>query len=289
MTTLLAAGEKAETLVEAIPYIREYRGTTVVVKMGGEALLDKSTALGVAQDIALMAFVGIKLIVVHGGGPQVSAAMEESGLSPTFVEGLRVTSDDAMEVVRRVLVGSINPDLVGHLTSAGLAAVGLSGADANVIHAELAFAEDGRPLGRVGRISGIEPGLFLSLLESGYTPVIASVAAGDDGRPLNVNADEVAGAIAAGMKATKLVFLTNVEGLYADLGDSGSLLSEISAQDLQSMIPSLSDGMRPKASAALSALDAGVSKVHILDGRVPHALLLEVFTDEGVGTQVIAR
>jgi acetylglutamate kinase len=273
---------KAEILVEALPYIRAHHGRIVVVKIGGEALDEVRLQNVVAEDLALMALVGIELVVVHGGGPQVSEAMRRSGVEPTFVGGLRVTDDAAMEVVREVLVGSINSNLVGSLCSAGLHAVGISGIDGGVL-----VAERVRDLGRVGDVRVVRPDLVLTLLGDGYTPVVASVAPEDDGTPLNVNADAAAGALAAALGAAKLVYLTNVEGLYSDLGDRGSLISELKASDLEKMVPNLSAGMGPKARSAVRALGTGVGKVHILDGRVEHSLLLEVFTDEGVGTQVL--
>ena len=282
------AATKAGTLIEALPYIRSYRGQTVVVKIGGEALDEDHKARIVAEDLALMALVGIHLVVVHGGGPQVSEAMERSGISPRFVGGLRVTDDESIELVRRVLVGSINADLVGRLCAAGLSAVGLSGFDGSLIVAERTGGPAGEDIGRVGRVHGIGAEILATLLEAGHTPVVASVAPGSDGAPLNVNADEVAGAVAGTLRAAKLVFLTNVEGLYRDLGDAGSLISELKVDELEGMIAGLSDGMRPKAGAAAAALRSGVGKVHILDGRTDHALLLEVFTDEGIGTQVIS-
>jgi acetylglutamate kinase len=285
--TAVAAG-KAGTLIEALPYIRSYRGQTVVVKIGGEALDEAAKARVVAEDLALMALVGIRLVVVHGGGPQVSEAMQRAGISPKFVGGLRVTDDQSIELVRRVLIGSINADLVGRLSAAGLSAVGLSGGDGGLISAERTSGPAGEDIGRVGRVQSIDTQILSTLLEQGHTPVIASVAPGADGGPLNVNADEVAGAVAGALRAAKLVFLTNVEGLYRDLGDRGSMISELKVDELEAMVATLSDGMRPKASSAAGALRSGVGKVHILDGRTEHALLLEVFTDEGIGTQVIS-
>ena len=281
------AATKAGTLIEALPYIRSYRGETVVVKVGGEALDDPALASLVAEDMTLLGLVGIRLIVVHGGGPQVSAAMVQAGIEPRFVGGLRVTDDASMDLVRRVLVGSINSDLVAGLCRSGLQAVGLSGADANLLHAETATGPRGEDLGRVGRVVDVKTGLLGALLDDGYTPVIASIALGDDGGALNVNADSVAGAVAAGMIASKLVYLTNVEGLYRDLGDEGSLVSEVKLGEIKGMLGGLSAGMRPKAASAIEALESGVGKVNILDGRVKHALLLEIFTEEGIGTQVL--
>jgi acetylglutamate kinase len=281
------AADKARTLVEALPYIRTYRGQTVVVKIGGAALEQPALASLVAVDLALMALVGIRLVVVHGGGPQVSEAMNDAGLQPRWVGGLRVTTEETMEVVRRVLVGSINGDLVARLGDAGLSAVGLSGVDGNLIEARQARGPQGEDIGRVGSVAHIRTELLVSLLEGGHTPVIASVAPAADGAFLNINADSVAGAVAASLGAAKLVYLTNVEGMYRDLGDAGTLISELSLGELREMASILSEGMQPKAASAIAALESGVGKVHILDGRVEHALLLEVFTDEGIGTQVL--
>ncbi|MEA2498698.1 MAG: acetylglutamate kinase [Actinomycetota bacterium] len=288
MSPIGEAGEKARVLIEALPYIRRYRGETVVVKIGGAALDDPQLAAVVADDMALLTLVGLRVVVIHGGGPQVSKAMEDAGLEPRFVGGLRVTDEAAMEIVSRVLVGSINVELVARLQGTGLDAVGLSGIDGGLIEAEKATGEGGEDLGSVGRVVRVKPRVINTLLDAGHTPVVASVASGVDGGPLNVNADAVAGAMAAELGAAKLVYLTNVEGLYRDLGDSGSLMSEIKRDDLSSMLPTFGTGMRPKAESALKALDGGVAKVHILDGRVPHALLLEIFTPDGIGTQVLA-
>lgn len=287
MSTSIASA-KASTLLEALPYIRAWRGRMIVVKIGGAALDDEALASLVAEDLALLTLVGLKVVVVHGGGPQVSEAMRTAGIEPTFVSGLRVTSDRAMKIVRQVLVGSINDSLVARLCASGLRAVGLSGADASLIVAERVAGPAGEDLGNVGRVAKIRPDVLVSLLEKGYTPVVASVAPDEHGSPLNVNADAVAGALAAAVEAEKLVYLTNVDGLYGDLGDSGSLISELKADELRVMAEGLSAGMQPKASSIVSALADGVGKAHILDGRVPHALLLEIFTDEGIGTQVLA-
>jgi acetylglutamate kinase len=278
---------KAGILAEALPWIREHRNHTMVTKIGGEAIGDDGLATLVASDLALLGLVGVRLVIVHGGGPQVSSAMTAAGIEPKFVGGLRVTDDASMELVRQVLVGSINSDLVARLNSAGLRAVGLSGADGGLLEAEVTAGPAGEHLGRVGRVHSVNPDIVTSLLDDGYTPVIASVGWGSDGAPLNVNADAVAGAMAAALGAAKLVYLTNVEGLYRDLGDAGSLISEVKAGELAEMLPRLSSGMRPKAQSAVDALRAGVGKVHILDGRLEHALLVEIFTDEGIGTQVL--
>lgn len=287
MSASSIASSKAETLLEALPYIRAWRGRTVVVKIGGEALDDPGLASLVAEDLSLLTLVGVKVVVVHGGGPQVSDAMRTAGIEPTFVSGLRVTTDTSMEIVRQVLVGSINNTLVSRLCSAGARAVGLSGADAGLIVATKVSGPAGEDLGNVGSVTSIRTDVLTSLLDDGYTPVVASVAPSDGGAPLNVNADEVAGALAGAVGAEKLVYLTNVDGLYRDLGDKGSLISELKSEELDAMADSLSEGMRPKALSVLAALRDGVGKAHIIDGRVAHALLLEIFTDEGIGTQVL--
>lgn len=278
---------KAGVLTEALPYIRTYRGQTVVVKIGGQALDNPAKASIVAEDLALMALVGIELVVVHGGGPQVSEAMAQAGIEPSFIGGLRVTDAPSMEIVRRVLIGSINSDLVTRLNAAGLSAVGLSGGDGGLIEVTTASGSDGEDLGYVGEVTAVDPALISSLLADGRTPVVASVAPDANGVVHNVNADAAAGAIAAALGAAKLVYLTNVEGLYSDFGDRDSLVSELKVAELEAMLPGLSAGMRPKATSAVDALRAGVGKAHVLDGRIEHALLVEVFTDEGIGTQVL--
>lgn len=287
MTTAREAGSKAAVLIEALPFIRSYRGCTVVVKIGGQALDDDRLAGLVAEDLALLSMVGIRMVVVHGGGPQISEAMSSAGLEPSFVQGLRVTDDASMEIVRRVLIGSINADLVARLGRAGLRAVGISGGDGGVLVARRKVTPDGHDLGRVGTMVSIDTDLIETLLDQDYVPVLSSVALDPEGDALNVNADEVAGAVAASLHAAKLVYLTNVEGLYRDLGTADSLVSELKATELGSMIGALSEGMRPKASSAVTALRSGVEKVHILDGRVAHAVLLEIFTEDGIGTQVL--
>ena len=287
MTTRAEAAAKADVLVEALPFMRAYRGRTVVVKIGGRALEDPGLARLVAEDIALLVMVGVRVVVVHGGGAQISEAMAASGLEPSFVGGLRVTDEAAMEVVRRVLIGTINADLVAGLTSAGVSAVGISGGDGRVLVGAKRSGSNGEDLGRVGTIASVGTDLLETLIKRDYVPVLSSVAVDDQGGPLNVNADEVASAVARALGAAKLVYLTNVAGLYRDLATSDSLLSEVKVDELEAMIETLSDGMKPKAASAVSALAGGVEKVHILDGCLHHALLLEIFTEEGIGTQVL--
>ncbi|MFN2525949.1 MAG: acetylglutamate kinase [Actinomycetota bacterium] len=284
---LLDPAARVSTLAEALPYIRMLRGARLVVKLGGESLEDPELATSLAEDLALLALVGARLVVVHGGGAQVSNQMAAAGIEPRFVAGLRVTDDAAMQIVRQVLIGTINADLVGRLSRAGLHAVGLSGIDGRLLETVQTKGPNGEDLGHVGRVERVDAAVLLDLLDRGYTPVLASIGADSDGTFHNVNADAVASAVASSLGASKLIFLTNVEGLYRDLGDSGSLISEIAAAELQTMVGDLSDGMRPKVHATIEALSSGVQKVHILDGRVEHALLLEIFTDAGCGTQVV--
>lgn len=287
MTTQGEATLKARTLIEALPYIRSYRNRVVVVKLGGEPLDDAALASQVAEDIALLSLVGLKVVVVHGGGPQISRAMQQRGIEPRFLGGLRVTDDESMELVQQVLIGEINSGLVRRLNAAGIAAVGMSGIDAGSMTAEKVAGPNGEDLGRVGRVVAVDPVYIRSILAGGFVPVVASIAPNVDGMALNVNADAAAASVATAVEAEKLVYVTNVEGLYRDFGDRDSLVSELKTDDLAALTPSLSSGMRPKAESALAALGAGVGKVHILDGRVEHALLLEIFTPEGIGTQVL--
>jgi len=286
-TTQAEATLKARTLIEALPYMRSYRGRVVVVKLGGESLDDPALAAQVAEDIALLSLVGVRVAVVHGGGPQISRAMEQRGMEPRFLGGLRVTDDASMELVQQVLIGEINSGLVRRLNGAGIGGGGMSGIDAGSMTAETQAGPAGEDLGRVGRVVAVDPDYMRSVLDGGFTPVVASIAPTADGVALNVNADAAAAVVASALGAEKLVYVTNVEGLYRDLGDRDSLVSELKTDDLAALAPSLSSGMRPKAESALAALAAGVAKVHILDGRVEHALLLEIFTPEGIGTQVL--
>lgn len=288
MSTVLEATEKSSVLIEALPWFRLYSGKTIVVKIGGDPLRDADVRASVVQDIALLTQVGVRVIVVHGAGPQITEAMENAGLRAAFIEGLRVTDDETMEIIARELLGSINMDLVLSLRQAGLRPVGLSGADGRVLEADVATTSSGENLGRVGSITSVAADVLGQLLDGGFIPVLASLAPTQEGTLLNVNADEVAGAVAGAVNAEKLAYLTNVDGLYENLGDGDSLISEISGTDLEAMLPRLSAGMVPKARSALHALNKGVRKVHLLDGRVPHVLLVEVFTDEGIGTQVTA-
>ena len=275
---------KAATLTEALPYIKRTSGKTVVIKYGGAAMTDPELREHVASDIALMKLVGINPVIVHGGGPEITSYMNRLGLKVEFYNGLRVTSEEAMEVVKMVLVGKVNPELVAAINHHGRLAVGVSGDDGNLV---TATQRDDR-LGRVGDVTTIDTTVIDNLIEDGFIPVVATVAAGDDGGSFNVNADLVAGELATALGAEKVIFLTDVDGLYADFADKSSLISVLTPGDAEEMIVNdlLEGGMVPKVSACVHALRGGVKRAHILNGTVPHALLLEVYTDEGVGTMI---
>jgi acetylglutamate kinase len=287
VTRVDEAFDKAHVLVEALPYIRRWFGKTVVVKMGGETLEDDALLDALATDVALMKFVGMNPVVVHGGGPQISAAMRKLGKEATFVGGQRVTDLDTMETVKMVLIGQINKKIVTTLNSHGAMAAGISGEDGNLITARKTLGAAGEDLGFVGEVERVDASIIEGLISTDFVPVVAPVGQGIDGS-YNINADIAAGAIASALSAEKIVFLTNVPGLYRDLGDEGSLISEINADQLETLLSedSLSAGMIPKITSALSAIRNGVSQAHILDGRMKHALLLEIFTIEGIGTMV---
>jgi acetylglutamate kinase len=284
------AQEKAAVLREALPWITRFHGATVVVKYGGNAMVDPELRRSFAADVALLHFVGLRPVVVHGGGPQIDAVSRRLGLEPRFVGGLRVTDAETMEVVRMVLLGQVNPELVGLIADAGAPAIGVAGTDALLLAAPAAVGPDGEDLGHVGEVDTVDPTVLQRVLDDGFVPVVATVARDASGDDRNVNADVAAGAIAAALRAEKLVYLTDVPGLYRDLGDEGSLLSEVASDHLAELLGSgsMHAGMRPKVASIVAALDRGVPQAHILDGRVEHALLLEVFTDEGVGTMVTA-
>ncbi len=275
---------KAGIFSEALPFIQKFRGTTVVIKYGGAAMVDESLRGTFADDVAMLHFVGIKPVIVHGGGPHISKAMQQMGIEPEWVDGLRVTSSDAMRVVQATLVGEVNPDIVRLINNHGSVATGVSGLDANLFVAEPESSE----LGFVGRVTQVNVGLIEGLQEQGYVPVVAPIARGEDGRPYNVNADVAAGALAAALGASKLVYLTDVEGLYRNLADEDSLVSRITSGEVEALIDggSVSTGMLPKLRSSVAALRDGVEQVHILDGRMQHAVLLEIFTPEGIGTMI---
>ena len=290
------AESKAEVLVEALPWIRRFAGTVMVVKYGGNAMVSEELRRAFAEDIVFLHHVGVHPVVVHGGGPQINAMLDRLGIASEFRGGLRVTTEEAMDVVRIVLTGQVGRELVGLVNSHGPYAVGFSGEDAGLLRARRTGAVvDGQEvdLGLVGEVTGVDPTAILDVIESGRIPVVSSVAPeiDDDGEPtgqvLNVNADTAAAALAAALGAAKLVLLTDVEGLYADWPDRDSLISSLTAAQLRALLPSLASGMIPKMAACLAAVDAGVQRAHVVDGRRPHSMLLEVFTSAGVGTQVV--
>lgn len=275
---------KASIFSEALPFIREFRNSTIVIKYGGSAMVDESTRESFADDVAMLHYVGINPIIVHGGGPHISAAMGQRGIEPQFHEGLRITDKETIRVVQSTLVGEINPDIVRLVNKHGAVAAGVSGLDANLFLAE-PYDEK---LGFVGKIVEINANIVEGLQSQGFLPVVAPIARGKDGKTYNLNADTAAGALAAAVGASKLIFLTDVEGLYRDLGDEHSLISRATTEELGELISSgsISAGMLPKLRACVEAVDGGVGQAHILDGRIQHSLLLEVFTPEGIGTMI---
>jgi acetylglutamate kinase len=283
------AQDKARILREALPWITRWAGRTLVVKFGGNVsggVADPLTE-AFAADVALMRSVGLRVVVVHGGGPQISALSARLGLEPTFVDGRRVTDEATLEVVKMALLGQVNPELVRLISAAGAPAVGVAGTDGGLVQVEPA---QGGALGRVGEVTAVDPTLLRTLLDDGQVPVVATVARGADGADYNVNADTVAGAIAMALDADKFIYLTNVPGLYEDFGtDDASLLSIVTRGRLRRMLADgeLTTGMVPKVESMIAALDGGVRQAHLLDGRIEHALLLEIFTDEGIGTMVV--
>ncbi len=281
---------KAATLVEALPWLKSFSGKTVVVKYGGHAMTAPELQAAFAEDVVFLRYCGVKVIVVHGGGPQITAHLDRLGVASEFRGGFRVTTQDTMQVVRMVLVGQVNSDVVSLVNQHGPFAVGLSGEDAHLFTAERRDAIiDGEPvdIGFVGDVVEVQPAILSALLDEGKVPVVATVARGLDGELYNVNADTAASALAVAVGAEKLIVLTDVEGLYADWPNSDEVISEIKESELEALLPSLSSGMIPKMEACLRAVQGGVPRAHVLDGRVPHAILLELFTDEGVGTMVV--
>jgi acetylglutamate kinase len=273
------------TLLEALPYIREFHGQTVVIKYGGAAMEDPALREEFARDVVLLKYVGINPIVVHGGGPEITAYMERLSMPVEFVGGLRVSDPDTVEVAKMVLVGKVNKDIVLRLNRHGQPAVGLSGDDGGLFRVARQAAPDGTDVGFVGRIVRVDRAV-LDHVAQDYIPVIASIGADGDGNSYNVNADDAAGAIARALGAYKVMFLTDVEGWLRDPHDPGSVVSEASADEVEAALAGISGGMRPKLAACLDAIHGGVHFAHIVDGRVPHSLLLELFTNRGVGTKI---
>ncbi len=280
---------KAETLIESLGWLREFHGRTVVIKFGGNAMVDQALQKSFAEDMAYLRFVGIRPVVVHGGGPQITAKLAEMGIETEFKGGLRVTTKESIPVIREVLREVVGAGLVGLIEQAGAQAKVLSGEDKALFLAEKTKVEtaDGQvDLGLVGEVRSVNPRAVLDLISDGKIPVISSVAPNVSGELLNVNADLAAASLAVALGAEKLIVLTDVPGLYSDWPDRSSLISEITSSELRELIPSLESGMVPKMTACLEAVDGGVPKAHIIDGRDPHSILLEIFTESGVGTQV---
>jgi acetylglutamate kinase len=292
---------KAATLIEALPWLERFHGETVVIKFGGHAMTDEALCFAFAQDVVFLRYAGLRPVVVHGGGPQISEHLGRLGIESTFAAGLRVTTPETMDVVRMVLTGQVNRELIGLINRHGPFAVGMSGEDANLLTATRAKATvDGAPvdLGQVGDIHTVDPGAVRALIADGRIPVISSVARGSAGEVFNVNADTAAGAVAVALGAAKLVLLTDVAGLYADWPPDGAtdgavaqrpseVIGQLDAAELAAMLPRLGGGMIPKMEACLTAVRGGVPQAHVLDGRLPHAVLLEIFTDSGIGTMVV--
>jgi acetylglutamate kinase len=284
VTTPGAGAERTAVLLEALPYIQRFRGATVVVKYGGHAMVDPVAARQLADDVVLLRAVGLRPVVVHGGGPQISDLMARLGKVPEFRDGLRVTDAETVDIARMVLVGKVNRDIVAAINVHGPLAVGLSGEDAGLIAASARHAD----LGFVGDIESVNPAILERLLAEDLIPVVSTIGSDETGQAYNINADTVAAALAVALGAEKAVFLTDVPGLLADVGDPASLVSAVSATELEAMVDAgaLAGGMLPKVAAAVDAVRHGVGSAHLLDGRVPHVVLLELFSDEGVGTMI---
>jgi len=286
----MTATTDADVLAAALPWLKRYHGKIVVVKYGGNAMTDETLKRAFAEDIAFLRFAGFKPVVVHGGGPQISAMLDRLGIRSEFRGGLRVTTPEAMDVVRMVLVGQVQRELVGLVNEHGPLAVGLSGEDAGLFTAERTNTlVDGEEvdLGLVGEVAQVRPEAVLDLIEAGRVPVVSSVAPDSEGRVHNVNADSAAAALAVALRAEKLLVLTDVEGLFLDWPASQDVIGEISPESLAELLPTLSAGMVPKMAACLQAVQGGVTRATVVDGREPHAVLVELFTAEGVGTQVL--
>jgi acetylglutamate kinase len=282
--------EKAAVLVDALPWLQRFHDKIVVIKYGGNAMTSPELQAAFAEDVMFLRYAGLRPVIVHGGGPQITEHLTRLGIASEFRGGLRVTTPETVSIVRMVLTGHVNAEIVNLLNDHGSFAIGLSGEDASLLTAERRGAVvDGEhvDIGQVGDVVAVDPSAMLALIEAGRIPVIATVARGRDGLTYNVNADTAAAAIAVGLGAEKLIVLTDVEGLYADWPSSTEVISEIDADGLAKMLPGLASGMVPKMEACLRAVEGGVPRAHVLDGRLPHALLLEMFTSQGIGTMVV--
>ena len=282
--------EKASVLIEALPYIRTFFGKTFVIKYGGNAMIDSELKKAVTLDVILLRYVGVNPVLVHGGGPEINDMARQLGKTSQFIDGLRVTDAEMMEIAQMVLVGKINQEIVSLINLYGGKAVGLSGKDSNLIIARKYIRDASKgDLGYVGEVEKVNPEMIHLLCEEGYIPVIAPIGVGYEGESYNINADTVAGELAAALKADKLIMLTDVEGIAADPNDPSTLISALKVERARQMIQSghIAGGMIPKVEACIRALESGVTRTHIIDGRTLHSLLLEIFTDEGIGTMVI--
>lgn len=293
---VISANERAKILVEALPYIQEFHGKTIVIKYGGNAMINDELKEFVMEDVALMKYVGIKVVIVHGGGPEITGFLKKIGKESLFVSGLRVTDEETVEIAEMVLDGKINSEIVTLLNRKGLRAVGLSGKDANLICAEKKLAtiyEQGEKtkvdIGYVGKSKQINIQIVTDLINAGYVPVIAPIGVGEDGKSYNINADYVAADISGALGAEKLLLLTDTEGVYKNFEDKSSFISTLRAEEAKNLIKEgiISGGMVPKVESCLRAIEKGAKKAYILDGRQPHSIILELFTDSGIGTEVV--
>jgi len=279
--------DKAEVLIEALPYITKFNGKIIVIKYGGSAMLDEELKRKVIEDIVLLKMVGFKPIIVHGGGKEISKWVAKSGMETQFLEGLRVTDEATIELVEMVL-GKVNNELVRLVHSLGVKALGVSGMDGDLLQVDKKIIESG-DIGYVGDVKQVNPQVIYDLLDDDYLPIVYPVGIGDDGKPYNINADEAAGAIATAIGAEKLAFLTDTEGVYMDINDPDSRISQLGVDEAQQLIEEgvIAGGMIPKIMNCVDAVNGGVNRVHILDGRLPHCVLLEIFTNKGIGTMVL--
>ena len=294
---MLDAEKKAGTLVEALPYIQEFYGKTIVIKYGGNAMINEELKHKVMEDVSLLKYVGMRPVIVHGGGPDITQFLKKVGKQSAFVSGLRVTDEETVEIAEMVLDGKVNSDIVNMLNCRGVKAVGLSGKDAGLIKASKKLAtvydEAGKQanvdIGYVGQVAAIDTSILNTLLDNGYIPVIAPIGVGDDGESYNINADYVAAEIAGALKAEKLLLLTDTEGVYKDFEDKDTFISTLTVAEAKKYIKTgiISGGMIPKIEACLKSIESGTNKVHIIDGRQPHSIILELLTSSGIGTQVI--
>ena len=293
---MFTAEDKAAILVEALPYIQQFYGKTIVIKYGGNAMINDNLKEKVMQDIALMKYVGIRPVIVHGGGPDITGFLKKVGKESDFVAGLRVTDEETIEIAEMVLDGKVNSEIVNLLNRRGVRAVGLSGKDAGLIKArkKLATVYEGEDtkkvdIGYVGEVEQVDTGILEDLLKQGYVPIIAPIGVGDNGESYNINADYVAAEIAGALQAEKLLLLTDIEGIYKDFNDKSSFISTLHLPEAKQYIKEgiIAGGMIPKVEACLTALEQGAGKTHIIDGRLAHSIILEIFTSRGIGTQVV--